>query len=566
MSNSGAVVEIRTLVDAMRTDRFTAEQTARLDELVCTNDDACWAYVQQRHQDAVLRMALARQVPGLINPGGLASSPTDDIPSMVTPSRRLWQRLSSRMAEPGAVSLIAATATVAIVLLVLAAFAVPGFRRLNIVEVFTSPDVAPVAQLTGAVDCRWSDEEVTVCDRFSAGRRLQLESGIAEIRFAGGAIMVVEGPAVFRLEEANKAYLERGQANTMVPRRATGFTLGSPLVEAVDLGTEFAMAVDETEMTEVHVFQGLVQLNPTPGSCATFRQKIISQGDALQFTPGSSEPSELKADRQRFACHLPPKENHWAGVFPLTPDAPALKPHLLVWLRADHLTDGATETEPAVGTEVETWFDSSGQGHHGVAAAPSRRPVVDQLDSGIRVVRFSCAEGRNNAGDRIQALDLKGDTQLDDVTIVAVYRSCNTHDQARPLGLGAMDIPSTPRGSHFCFGPDPSLRCDGAAVSSEYYRVAHPRSLFVRTALRRGNVFADFFNGTPALLPTRCQNAQPCRDDLYLGELGIPGHSDTEIAEVLVYDTTLGAEQRKSVEVYLARKYGLIDTPSEESR
>ncbi len=261
MSNSGAVVEIRTLVDAMRTDRFTAEQTARLDELVCTDDDACWAYVQQRHQDAVLRMALARQIPHLAQPASLASSPTSEaLPTAIAP-RRLWRRLSSRMAEPGAVSLIAATVAVGLALVVLAAFAVPTFRGRDVQRAAVSATASSVARLTRTFNVNWTagTHPLAVGATIAKGERVELAAGLIEIEFDKGTRVVVEGPAALSLDGRNGGLLSRGKLVAQVPPAAIGFTLHTPTATLTDLGTEFGVLVDDTGATEVHVFQGMVE-------------------------------------------------------------------------------------------------------------------------------------------------------------------------------------------------------------------------------------------------------------------------------------------------------------------
>src|SRR5207245_1961013 len=75
-----------------------------------------------------------------------------------------------------------------------------------------------------------------------------------------GATVILEGPADFRLISADKAYCTRGKLRVTVPSQAQGFMVGSPTMDLIDRGTEFGMRVDPAAPTEVHVFQGKVEL------------------------------------------------------------------------------------------------------------------------------------------------------------------------------------------------------------------------------------------------------------------------------------------------------------------
>ncbi len=57
----------------------------------------------------------------------------------------------------------------------------------------------------------------------------------------------------------------RGKLRATVPPQAVGFTIGSPNLDVVDLGTEFGLQVEAEGKTEVHVFKGKVELH-NPGA------------------------------------------------------------------------------------------------------------------------------------------------------------------------------------------------------------------------------------------------------------------------------------------------------------
>ncbi len=89
---------------------------------------------------------------------------------------------------------------------------------------------------------------------------VELESGAALLEFYSGARVVVEAPVRFELVSADEAYLHAGKVTAYVPPQAHGFTVGTPDLTVVDLGTAFGMSVAEGTPPEVHVFEGLVEV------------------------------------------------------------------------------------------------------------------------------------------------------------------------------------------------------------------------------------------------------------------------------------------------------------------
>ena len=72
--------------------------------------------------------------------------------------------------------------------------------------------------------------------------------------------VVLEGPSRLRLDSGGAAELSFGRIATTVPTQAIGFTISSPNARFIDLGTEFGLRVDTTKGFELHVFDGLVEV------------------------------------------------------------------------------------------------------------------------------------------------------------------------------------------------------------------------------------------------------------------------------------------------------------------
>jgi len=88
--------------------------------------------------------------------------------------------------------------------------------------------------------------------------RIELAEGTVKLRTRLGAELVIEAPAVFRFESAQRLWLERGRLAADVPPAATGFTVVTPDGEAVDLGTRFGVDITDHGQSEIHVFEGEV--------------------------------------------------------------------------------------------------------------------------------------------------------------------------------------------------------------------------------------------------------------------------------------------------------------------
>jgi len=125
---------------------------------------------------------------------------------------------------------------------------------------FNRISVDSVAVLACAADAVGSDiAALTVGAPIRSGR-FALQSGLVQLEFLSGANVVIEGPAELDLKSTKLIVCHRGKLRVRVPQQAKGFSVDTPHHRAVDLGTEFAVSVGDGDTTEVHVFQGEVEL------------------------------------------------------------------------------------------------------------------------------------------------------------------------------------------------------------------------------------------------------------------------------------------------------------------
>ena len=148
-----------------------------------------------------------------------------------------------------------------------------------------------IAWLVNAQDCRWADGQSPE-EGLKAGSVLNVESGLAEIRFRKGTHVVLSGPARLELLSDNSARLHRGRVTARVPEPAIGFELQSPQGKVIDLGTEFGVAVGEDGATEVAVFEGKVETTPNAG-----RTIHLNANQVARMVDGDWNPRAVWVDK-----------------------------------------------------------------------------------------------------------------------------------------------------------------------------------------------------------------------------------------------------------------------------
>lgn len=154
-----------------------------------------------------------------------------------------------------------------------------------------------VAVVQRVVDAVWHSTSPVYRpgDSIDAGD-LRLDSGLAEIVFLSGASAIIEGPANLELKTSFRGLLYSGKVRLHVPRQARGFVLETSKAQYVDLGTEFAVEVTEDGRTDLHVFDGQVEVRPTEGSPPN---QLVNSGDGLTVNK-QSEWTTMKSISDRF--------------------------------------------------------------------------------------------------------------------------------------------------------------------------------------------------------------------------------------------------------------------------
>jgi hypothetical protein len=139
--------------------------------------------------------------------------------------------------------------------------------------------------------------------RLSPGERLKLDAGLLQIEFAGGAQVILSGPAELEILGAQSARLAAG---ALTGRSEVGeFTLHTPKAEVVDIGTEFGVSVGTTAATRVAVFEGEVHVKSATANAHGAPLYRLTKGMAVRIDERGVVESTPGADDDDFQRRLP---------------------------------------------------------------------------------------------------------------------------------------------------------------------------------------------------------------------------------------------------------------------
>ncbi len=171
-----------------------------------------------------------------------------------------------------------------------------------------------VATLEDSIQAKWgeSDGGLKAGLRLTTRRSHFLRGGVASLKFDNNAVVTVEGPAEFELVSEDRIRMQYGRLYCIVPQEALGFSVVTPTVMVVDLGTEFGVQADFNGTTELHVSRGLTRL------LSGDKQRKVSvearEGMGWRVCGLTSEVQEIPLAESLFVRQINSKANLiWRG-------------------------------------------------------------------------------------------------------------------------------------------------------------------------------------------------------------------------------------------------------------
>ncbi|HZM03387.1 MAG TPA: LamG-like jellyroll fold domain-containing protein [Candidatus Saccharimonadales bacterium] len=277
------ILDLNELCNAVVDERLTKAQITRLAERLAHSEESRQFYVRALAQSASLY--------------SYASEMQTEPAQHLAPPRT--RRTLIHLALPWVISSMAATVVLALWIL-----------HLNHPKPEAAHIQAPldesVAQVTGSKDSRWAAPAgaLKLGERLSAGQRVELASGFAELTFDSGARVVLEGPASLEINSSLHATLHKGVLKANVPPEAIGFHVSDAAVDVVDLGTEFTMIADPSGATDVLVLKGKVEA--APQRMPDHQTILLNEKESRHFERASvSEVDDSQAKFARYTQTVP---------------------------------------------------------------------------------------------------------------------------------------------------------------------------------------------------------------------------------------------------------------------
>ena len=172
-----------------------------------------------------------------------------------------------------------------------------------------------IAVCNRAIEVDWGkDEQLRPGGALTLNQDIRFRSGLVEIEFRQGALVVLEGPARLVVHDENRATLFEGSLAAVAPPWATGFRIDTPTLKVIDHGTKFAVSVNRRDGkadVKVVVEEGEVEVASQSDSGAGQR---LFAGQGIHAEGESISQLDKQEDGQRLTDQLPHREEYYNGL------------------------------------------------------------------------------------------------------------------------------------------------------------------------------------------------------------------------------------------------------------
>ncbi len=136
-----------------------------------------------------------------------------------------------------------------------------------------------------------------------------LTAGMLHLRFPTGAEAILKGPSVFRVTGKESMLVKLGSCSVHAPDGAEGFVVETPQTEVVDLGTRFAVDVNEVGQTDIQLLEGAAEVSPILADKNLRYQAaphLLRTGEAVRFDASDDDlMQKIPFDNTTYNRSLP---------------------------------------------------------------------------------------------------------------------------------------------------------------------------------------------------------------------------------------------------------------------
>lgn len=272
MDDSSLFDEVLQLTLHRHTGEATEEELARLERLLGSSRQAVIYYLKIVDDSLTVREFAEVRANASLNPSlGISPSSSQDEWDPDTASKTSAQGSTSRW-----IRLAAACVALLVTGGLLASWPLVASRR--------SADLSPTARIVNFSGVEWT----AGAQRFSAwspivpGDVLKFRRGIINLFIDNGVELLVEGPAEVRFASLDRVLVTEGKLAARVGPDAIGFSIETPHANVIDRGTSFGISVNNSQQTDVVVYEGIVDLDVV-GHGSQPRRRLAS-GEALRVS------------------------------------------------------------------------------------------------------------------------------------------------------------------------------------------------------------------------------------------------------------------------------------------
>lgn len=176
--------------------------------------------------------------------------------------------------------------------------------------------VDAVARVAATRNCRWrgGTTDLGFGADVAGGQRLELETGLAELTFPGGARVVLEGPAAFRINDSQTVELFSGRVAATVPTETQGFSVRTPHLVVAKTGAQFGVVAGSDGSDEVHVFEGAVEARAVDRRGRITSVVNLASLEAARFGAANHRFARFNADDESFVRSLETRTGPGEGL------------------------------------------------------------------------------------------------------------------------------------------------------------------------------------------------------------------------------------------------------------
>lgn len=148
--------------------------------------------------------------------------------------------------------------------------------------------------------CRWYTEPAqrAQAESYRTGDIIRVTSGKLSLQYPCGTTVVLHSPSAYQLISNQDAKMLVGRLTATVSEAGKGFSVVTPRMTVIDLGTQFGIEVDNYGATDLVVFKGEVDVDYHDDQVSTQR---LTMGEAVHLDEAGTNSRIVSINHSTYA-------------------------------------------------------------------------------------------------------------------------------------------------------------------------------------------------------------------------------------------------------------------------